>query len=97
MVYMPTRLQVRQDEMACYVLLRLRYAIRPISNHAEVRQLSVILHQPPNHAPRVYAVTGKNRWIAFCLCFMSFAQAGFGIAGSIYVTPRPGTISLPPL
>ena len=49
------------------------------------------------HASRVYAVTGKNRWIAFFLCFMSFAQAAFGIAGSIYFALRPGMTSLPSL
>ena len=46
---------------------------------------------------RVYAVTGKNRWIAFCLYFMSFAQAAFGIASSIYNALHPGRVLLPSL
>ena len=46
-----------------------------------------------NHAYRVYAVTGKNRWIAFCLYFMSFGQVGFGIAGLVYYGSHPGMIS----
>ena len=44
--------------------------------------------------PRVYAVTGKNRWIASCLYFTSFAQAAFGITGSVYYVLHPGMISL---
>ena len=43
--------------------------------------------------PRVYAVTGKNRWIASCLYFMGFAQAAFGIANSVHYALHPGTIS----
>ena len=42
---------------------------------------------------RVYAVTGKNRWIASCLYFMGFAQAAFGIANSVHYALHPGTIS----
>ena len=49
------------------------------------------------HIYRVYAVTGKNRWIAFFLYFISLVQAGFGIAGSVYYALRPGMISLPSL
>ena len=45
-------------------------------------------------APRVYAVTGKNRWIAFWLCFMSFVQVGYAMAGTIHFASRPGMISL---
>jgi hypothetical protein len=36
MIYVPTWLQVRQDGVAWYVLLHLRYAVRPVSDHAEV-------------------------------------------------------------
>ena len=43
--------------------------------------------------PRVYAVTGKNRWIASCLYLISFVQAAFGIANSVYDALRPGMIS----
>ena len=46
------------------------------------------------HTSRVYAVTGKNRWIASCLYFMSFVQAAVGIGNSIYYGLRPGMISL---
>ena len=55
------------------------------------------LIQPPYHTLRVYAVTGKNRRIAFCLCFISFAQAAFWIAGSVHFALRPGMISFPSL
>ena len=47
--------------------------------------------------PRVYAVTGKKRWIASCLYFMSFVQAGFGIGNSVYYALHPGMVSLPSL
>ena len=47
------------------------------------------------HAYRVYAVTGKNRWIAFFLYFMSFVQVGLGVAGSVYSGSHPGVISFP--
>ena len=45
------------------------------------------------HTPRVYAMTGKNRWIASCLYFMSFVQAVFGLANSVYDALRSGMIS----
>ena len=41
-------------------------------------------------------MTGKNRWIAFCLYFTSFAQAALGMAHSIRSALRPGMISFPP-
>jgi hypothetical protein len=44
-------------------------------------------------APRVYAVTGRNRWIASCLYFTSFVQVAVGIGSSIRYRLRPGTIS----
>ena len=43
---------------------------------------------------RVYAVTGKNRWIAACLYFMGFVQAAVGIGNTIYYGLHSGTISL---
>ena len=46
------------------------------------------------HAPRVYAVTGRSHWIAFCLYSMSFVQAAFGTATVIYYAIHPGMISL---
>ena len=46
------------------------------------------------HTLRVYAVTGKNRWIASCLYFMSLAQAALGIGYSIYHALHPGRIPL---
>ena len=49
------------------------------------------------HTPRVYAVTGKNRWIASCLHFMSSVQAAFGISNSIYYGLHPGMVSIPSL
>ena len=45
------------------------------------------------HTPRVYAVTGKNRWVAFYLSLVSFAQVAFGIGGSVYYALRPGIVS----
>ena len=44
---------------------------------------------------RVYAVTGKNRWIVSCLCFISFVQVAFGIRGTVYYGTHPGMNSLP--
>ena len=49
------------------------------------------------HTLRVYAVTGKNRWIASCLYFMSFVQAAFGTACSIYYSLHPGMVFRPAL
>ena len=92
---MPTWLQVLQDGMSSYVLRHLRYVVCPISNHVEVSHNFRLSYTDHLTTPRVYAVTGKNRWIAFCLCFMSFAQASFGIAVSIHITLHSGTISLP--
>ena len=46
------------------------------------------------HTPRVYAVTGKSRWIASCLYFMSFVQVAVGIGISVYHALHPGMISL---
>ena len=46
------------------------------------------------HTPRVYAVTGKNRWIASCLYFMSFVQAAVGIGVTVYYGVHPGMVSL---
>ena len=45
------------------------------------------------HTPRVYAVTGRNRWIASCLSFTTFVQVIFGTACVIYYALRPGMIS----
>ena len=47
------------------------------------------------HTSRVYAVTGKNYWIASCLYFISFVQVAFGIACSIYYGLHAGMVSLP--
>ena len=47
------------------------------------------------NTPRVYAVTGKNRRIASCLYFMSFAQTALGIGNTIYYGLHSGTIFLP--
>ena len=44
--------------------------------------------------PRVYAVTGQNRWIAFCLSLVTFVQAAFGMTTAIYFAFRPGMVSL---
>ena len=48
-----------------------------------------------HHTPRVYAVTGKNRWIASCLYSISFVQIAFGIRGTVYYGTHPSMISLP--
>ena len=49
------------------------------------------------HTPRVYAVTGRNRWIASCLSFATFVQVAFGIGCATYYALHPGTISFPVL
>ena len=96
-IYVPTWLQVLQDGMSSYDLLHLRYVVCPISDHTEVSRNFWLPYTDHLTTPRVYAVTGKNRRIVFCLCFMSFAQASFGIAVSIHITLQSGTISLPSL
>ena len=55
---------------------------------------SVYLTPTADHTLRVYAVTGKSRWIASGLYFMSFVQVAVGIGNSIYHALRPGMISL---
>ena len=47
------------------------------------------------YTPRVYAVTGKNRWIASCVSFTVFVQVAFGMGCVIYYVLHPGTISFP--
>ena len=49
------------------------------------------------HTLRVYAVTGRNRWIASCLSFTTFVQVAFGMGCTIYYALHPGTISFPAL
>ena len=79
--------------MVWYALLRLCYAVRSVGDHAEVSPTSGHLAPIAYHIPRVYAVTGKSRWVASCLYFMTFVQAAFGIANVVYDASRPGTIS----
>ena len=58
---------------------------------------SVYLVTAADHTSRVYAVTGKNRWIASCLSFTTFAQVAFGTGCAIYYGLHPGTIFSPAL
>ena len=50
-----------------------------------------------DHTLRVYAVTGRNRWIASCQSFTTFVQVGFGTGSAIYYALHHGTISFPAL
>ena len=45
-----------------------------------------------HHTPRVYAVTGRNRWIASCLSFTTFVQVGFGMGGAIHYAFQPSMV-----
>ena len=64
-----------------------------------LRLATVSSHLIPTafHTLRVYAVTGRNRWIASCLSFTTFVQAAFGTACTIFYSLHPGTISFPAL
>ena len=85
--------------MGSHVVLRSCYAIRPISDYAEVElvKTSGYLMLTAYHTHRVYAVTGRNRWIASCLSFITFVQVAFGTVCAIYYALHPGTISFPAL
>ena len=85
--------------MDFHVVLRSCYAVRSINDYAEVGLVKTSGYPTLTsyHTPRVYAVTGRNRWIASCLSFMTFVQVAFGTACAIYYALHPGTISLPVL
>ena len=54
-IFVPTSPQVRQDNMACHDVLRFRYVIRPIGDHAEV-----------SHTPRLSYISRLTQTQGVC-------------------------------
>ena len=81
--------------MAFYILLRDHYAVRPSSDHIEVRRGFAFVSRGLliTYMLRIYALTMNNRWIASYLSFMTLAQFAFGMYLSIFLALRPGMSS----